>query len=127
MLCFRNFPIAKKVYGKERGGSNMIFFRKIFVSQCRKKFVARPFRESVIPGIEKSYASEGYVTIFRRNLLPHKPEHFVEEAFYAVSQKISESEKVFGEEGGESINNFLRKFFVSECRKMPKGNPLVFP
>ena len=46
-----------------------IFFRKIFVSQCRKKFVGKPFRESVIGGIEKNYASEGYVTIFRPNCL----------------------------------------------------------
>ena len=80
----------------------------------------------MIGGIEKNYASEGYVTIFRRNLLPHKPKHFAEEAFYAVFQKISESEKVYGEEGGESINIFLRKSFVSQCRKMPKGNTLVF-
>ena len=80
----------------------------------------------MIAGIEKSYASEGYVTIFRRNFLPHKPKHFVEEAFYAVFPKISESEKVYGEEGRESINNFLRKIVVAHCRKMPKGNPLVF-
>ena len=75
--------------------------------------------ESVIAGIEKNYASGGYVTIFRRNVLSHEQKHFVEEAFYAVFQKFSDSEKVYEEMGGKSINNFLRKIFVEQCRKMP--------
>ena len=55
MLCFRKFPVAKKFMDKG-GGGNMIFRRKLFVSQCRQVW-----------GIENIYASEGYVTIFRRN------------------------------------------------------------
>ena len=31
-----------------------------------KNFVGQPFRVSLISGIEKFYASEGYVTIFRQ-------------------------------------------------------------
>ena len=105
-----------------------------------KNFVGEPFRVSLISDIEKFYASEGYVTIFRRKLFasqyrkisqgnpsvlcfrkfpvakkfmdktgggeyqdfPSKifcltvPKHFVEEPFYAVFQKISGSEKVYG-------------------------------
>ena len=90
---------------------------------------------SLISGIEKLYASEGYVTIFRRNffvslcrktspgnpLVCHNfrvsknfmlkrvmsryfveffcltvPKTFVGKPFYAVFQKISGSEKVYG-------------------------------
>ena len=54
---------------REREVSRFFFEKFIFVSRCRKKFVERPFRESVIAGIEKNYASEGYVTIFRPNCL----------------------------------------------------------
>ena len=31
-----------------------------------KNFVGEPFSMSLISGVEKFYASEGYVTIFRR-------------------------------------------------------------
>ena len=63
-----------------------------------KNFVGEPFSVSLISGIEKSYASEGYVTIFpifRRKFFVSVPKHFVEEPFYAVFQKISGSEKVY--------------------------------
>ena len=49
------------------------------------------------------------------------PKYFVGEPFCAVFQKISGSEKVHGKEGGGSIKIFRRKFFVSQCRKFPKG------
>ena len=110
---------------KSEGEVSNFSFANFFSHSAEKKRRGT-IRESLISGIEKIYASESYVTIFRRNCLPHKPKHFVEEAFYAVFPKMSESEKVFGEEGGESINNFLRKIFVAHCRKMPKGNSLVF-
>ena len=75
---------------------------------------------SVVAGIEKSYASKGYITIVRRKFLSHKPKHFVVKAFYAVFQKISDSKKVYEEVGGKNINNFLRKCLshsVEKCRR----------
>ena len=51
------------------GGIVKIFIPNCFVSQCRKKFVGGPFRESLISDIEKCYASEGYFTIFRRKYI----------------------------------------------------------
>ena len=36
VLCFRNFPLAKKFMDKRGGGSVKIFRRKFFVSQGRK-------------------------------------------------------------------------------------------
>ena len=49
---------------------------------------------SLISDIEKVYASEAYVTIFRQIFFCLTvPKHFVEEPSYAVFQKISGSEK----------------------------------
>ena len=39
-----------------------------FLSQSDKKSVGGSFSLSSFSGIEKNYASEGYVTIFRRNV-----------------------------------------------------------
>ena len=61
-----------------------------------KNFVGEPFSVSLISGMEKFYASEDYVTIFRRNICLTVPKHFVEEPFYAVFQKVSGSQKVYG-------------------------------
>ena len=47
-------------------------------------------------GIEKLYASEGYVTILSNFFCLTVPKNFVEEPFCAVFQKISGSEKVYG-------------------------------
>ena len=69
MLCFRKFPVAKKRMGK-RGGGESIFPSKVFLSHSTENFrmgVWEPFSVSLISGIEKIYASEGYVTIFCRN------------------------------------------------------------
>ena len=42
------------------------FASKIFRLTVPKNFVGQPFRVSLVSGIEKVYASEGYVTIFCR-------------------------------------------------------------
>ena len=55
-------------------GEEQDFLWKIFYLTVPKKFVGEPFRVSLISGIEKFYASEGYVTIFRRNFLSHSAE-----------------------------------------------------
>ena len=61
-----------------------------------KIFVGEPLSVSLISGIEKCYASDGYITIFRRKIFRLTvPKHFVQEPFYAVFQKISGSEKVY--------------------------------
>ena len=61
-----------------------------------KNFVEEPSSLSLISGIEKIYASEGYVTILCLYFLSHSAENFVEEPFCAVFQKTSGSEKVYG-------------------------------
>ena len=42
------------------------FSFETFCLTVPKNFVGEPFSVSLISGIEKFYASEGYVTIFRR-------------------------------------------------------------
>ena len=66
MLCFRKLPVAKKSLDKREGEVSRFSFEK-FCLTVPKKFVGEPIRESVIAGVEKFYASEGYVTIFHRN------------------------------------------------------------
>ena len=46
----------------------MIFCRKLFVSQFRKKFERNLLGFYLISGIEKIYAEEGYVLIFCRKV-----------------------------------------------------------
>ena len=47
---------------------------KIFCLTLPKNLVGEPFSVSLISGIEKLYASDGYVTIFRRTFLSHSAE-----------------------------------------------------
>ena len=71
---------------------------KTFCLTVPKNFVGEPFRVSLISGIEKFHASEGYVTIFdflSKFFCLTVPKSFVGEPFCAVFQKISGSEKVY--------------------------------
>ena len=75
MLCFRNFPEAKKFMDKREGkcpDSPSIFSGLTMP----KKFVGQPFRVSLNSGIEKLYASEGYVTISVEVFLSDNAEKF---------------------------------------------------
>ena len=52
MLCFRNFPVAKKFMDKRRG-DNQDFPSKIFCLTVLKLFVGETFSVSLLSGIEK--------------------------------------------------------------------------
>ena len=83
--------------GGEGGREYHNFLSKFLCLTVPKNIVGEPFSVSLFSGIQKSYASEGYVTIFRRNFLTHSAEKFRwVEPFSAVFQKISGSEKVYG-------------------------------
>ena len=60
---------------KERAGIT-IFRQFFFVSQYRKTSYGKPLVFQKVSGIEKFYASEGYITIFRRKILSHSAETF---------------------------------------------------
>ena len=66
-------PLISIFYARE---GTTIFRSKFFCLTVAKKFVGEPFRLSLISGIEKIYASEGYVTIFGENFLSHSTETF---------------------------------------------------
>ena len=55
-------------------GEYQDFASKIFCLTVPKNFVGHAFRVSLLSGLEKFYASEGYVTIFCRIFLSHSAE-----------------------------------------------------
>ena len=67
MLCCGNFPLANRFLDEKGGYQN--FPSKIFCSKVMKKIVGEPFSVSLTSGIEKTYASEAYVTIFCRKFV----------------------------------------------------------
>ena len=71
MLCFRKLLVAKKFLDKKEGGVSK-FRLKIFRLKMPKNFVGEPSRLSLSSSIEKIYASQSYVTIFRRNFFVSK-------------------------------------------------------
>ena len=78
-----------------RRGEYQYFPSINFCLTVPKKFVGEPFSVSLISGIEKVYASDGYVTIFRRSFFCLAvPKNFAGEPFCAVFQKVSRREKV---------------------------------
>ena len=62
--CFSYILVAKRYMDKTRGIIKISF--ENFCLTVPKNFVVEPFCPSLISGIEKVYASEGYVTIVRR-------------------------------------------------------------
>ena len=70
------------------------FSFKIFLSHSAENLGrGESFSVSLISGIEKFYASEGYVTIFCRFFCFTVPKNLEGEPFCAVFQKNSGSEK----------------------------------
>ena len=72
---------------------------EIFRLTVPKKIVREPIRVSLIAGMEKFFASAGYVTLFdflSKFFCLTVTKNFVGEPFCAVFQKISGSEKVNG-------------------------------
>ena len=114
---FQKISGSEKVYIRG-GGEYQDFPSKVFCLTLPKIFVGEPFSVSLISGIEKDCASEGYVTIFdflSKVFCLTVPKNFVEEPFCAVFQKISGSEKVYMR-GGE-YQDFPSKVF---CLTVPK-------
>ena len=93
--CFSKFLIAKKCMDK-RERKYQDFHQKFLVSQCRKRPYGNP---SVFQHFQ---VSKKFMLQMVCQDFPSKffcltvPKHFVEEAFYAVFQKISGSQKVYG-------------------------------
>ena len=83
------------------------------------------FSVSLISGIEKFYASEGYVTIFdflSKFFSLTVPKNLVGEPFCAVFQKISCSEKFMDKRGG-GVWRFSVEIFMSHGAEKFRGHP----
>ena len=94
-----NFGLRKILCIRE-GEGVLRFCVEIFLSHSAENFRrGESFSVSLISGIEKFYASEGYVTIFdflSKFFCLTMPKDFLGEPFCAVFQKISGSERVYG-------------------------------
>ena len=81
----------------KRGGEYQNFPSKTFCLTVPKNFVGEPFSVSLISGIGKNLCFRGLCHDFPSKIFCLTvPKHFVEEPFYAVFQKISGGEKVYG-------------------------------
>ena len=107
---------SEKFYASERGEGVSRFSVEKFWSHSAENFrKGESFSVSLILGIEKFYASEGYVTIF----------DFLSNFFVSHCQKISwypfkvlenmGYRKILCIIGG--ITSFRQRFFVPQCRK----------
>ena len=119
MLCFRNFPVAKKFMDKNGGGEYQELPSKNFCLTVPKNSVGKSFSVSLISGIEKLYAQEGNVTIFYRKFVVsqyRKTSYGSTSVFY----KTSGVQETYGYKGRrrEGVSRFsVEKFFVSQCQK----------
>ena len=59
-----------------------------------------------------------YQDLPSKNVSLTVPENSVGQSFCAVFQKVSGSEKVFGQRGGGTFKIFRRINFLSQCRKI---------
>ena len=105
----------EKIYGYE--GEEQGFLWKIFHLTVPKKFVGEPFRVSLISGIEKFYASEGYVTIFCRNFFVSVPKNLLGQPFRVAL--ISGIEKFYASE--DYVTIFCRNFLSHNAEKFRRG------
>ena len=102
------------------GGEYQDFPSKNFCLTVPKISVGESFTVAIVSGIEKVWIrGGGRVSRFCvGSFLSHSAENFRRGVIYCCI--ISGIEKVWIRGGGgESIKFFLRKFFVSQCRKLP--------
>ena len=101
MLCFGKFLVAKKLLNEKRGEYRK-FPSRIFCPKMLKSFVEEPYSVSLTSGIEKSHASEAYVTIFRRNLLTHSTGKIIRGTLLCcVSENFLVAKKFMDKKEGE--------------------------
>ena len=96
-MCFRKSPVAKKLMVRTSGGEYQDVPSKVFFCiTVLKNFIGEPFSVSIIPGIEKFYASEGYVTILCQFFLSLSAKKFGRGTLLCMFQEISGSRRLNG-------------------------------
>ena len=129
ILCFMKFRVSKILMekrGEEEEGGSIKILRQFFLVSLPKNFVGEPFFVSLISGIEKGYACEGYVTNFVKTFCIAPSKNFVGEPF-CVSQNFWCRQGLWKRRGErrEVVSRFSVSSFLSHCRKNSRGNPLL--
>ena len=120
LLCCvsENFWSRKSFWIRGRGKYEG-FLSKNFCLTVPQKFVLEPFRVSLVSGIERFYASDSYVPIFRRKIFVSQNRKTLQGNLSVLRfGKFPVSHKFLDEKRG-SIKFFRRIFFAAQCRKMP--------
>ena len=124
-LCFTSFLVLETLMHKMGGGAKDYhdFLSSLFVPQCQKN-VGELFGVSLVLGIEKICAQEGYVTILCRSFfrLAVSKDFLVEPL--VVSQKIWSQKKIRYKMGGkEGLSRFLVESSLSHsAENIRRGN-----
>ena len=114
MPCFTKTPEAKNLWIREGGVSRLSI--ENFLSHSAENFLLEPFSVSLITGTEKVWIRRGeHQDLPSKTFCLRVPKIFVGQSFSVAI--ISGIEKVWIRRGGIKI--FRRKFFVSQCRKIP--------
>ncbi len=122
VLCFGKFLEAKSLWIRRRG-KYQDFSSKFFCLTVPKKFVGEPFRVSLISGIEKFYAQEGYVTIFCRIFLSRSTKKLCRETLLCcVSENFWKRKSLWIRRRGK-YQDFSSKFFCLTVPKKFVGEP----
>ena len=122
LLCFTKVLVTKNFMekrGEEEERGSIKILRRFFLVSLPKKIVGDPFIVSLISGIEKCYACEGYVTYFCRNFLSRTIEKLRRGTLlcftkFWVSKNFMEKR---GERKGGSNTIFRQNFLVSVPKK----------
>ena len=124
VLCFRKFVVAKMVINRNGGGVSKFLVEK-FLSHSAEKFPrGNRFCLSIFSSIERIYASEGYVTIFRRTFFCLTlPKHFIEEPFCGCFRNFLVAKQFMDKKWEGKYRNFPSKMFCLEKPKNFVGEP----
>ena len=97
LLRFTKLLVSKKFVDMWGWSEYHNFLSNLFRLTAPNNFIKKPSTVALVLGIENFYDKGGYVTIFFRLFLSRSAEKvFVGEAFCAVFQETSASEKVYG-------------------------------
>ena len=106
---------------KKGVGENQDFPSKFFCLTVPKIFVGEPFSVSIISGIEKIYASEGYVTIFCRKIFVSQYRNISQRSFLCCVSENVRQRKSFRIRRRWKYQDFPSKLFsshsVEKCRR----------
>ena len=129
---FRREPfcaVFQKTSGSEKfsdkkGGGASRFSVEFFCITVPKNLIGEPFSVSLNSGIEKLYASEGYVTIFRRKNFVSQYQNISKRNRSVLCFSKFPVAKLFWIRRGGGVSRFSVEFFL--CRNAKKFHRLTF-